>query len=98
MVAGDVYRVAGPYFVLLAPYRHYSSTLDYVIDLFKFAMLVRRNRMAGRQRLFGEAALGYCRRSAIDQRTNLGAVGGVDDLGAFPIYDDHSEWCVVRSP
>jgi hypothetical protein len=95
VLARYVYGVPGPYFVLFAAYRHNSSTRDNVIDLFELSMMVRGDRMSGWQDLFGEAALGYSRRRAIDQRSNLGAVSGVDDLRAFTIYDDHRQLPVV---
>lgn len=51
--------------------------------------------MAGRQDLFGKAALGYSRRGAIYQRPNLRAMSSVDDLCVFAIYDDHRQGSVV---
>ena len=83
------YGIAGPYLVLLAPYRHHSSTRDNIVDLFELSMMVRGDRVAGRQDFFGEAALRYSRRGAVNQRPNLRAVGSGDDLCAFTIYDDH---------
>lgn len=87
--AWNVDGVAGSNFVLLAPDRHHSVTRHDVINLLELLMMVRRDSMARRKHLLGEATLSDSRRGPIYQGSDFGAVSGIDDLSAFAVYDDH---------
>lgn len=62
----DVNGVAGADLALLVAHGHPPATGKYVIDLFEPAVMVRGDRPAGREDLFGKAALSYAGSRAVD--------------------------------
>ena len=88
-LARHVDSVACRDLALFVAYLHHTATGKDVVNLFNFAVVMRRDCLSGQKRFFGQAAPGYFRCRAVYQRANLRPVTSVNYVRIVSIHDFH---------